>query len=600
MTNQHEHQQLRSEDFEHDDEDTKIEIGNNNKTVVIVFIVVVLLLSLLTPLVLIYHQIDAKVLSLTTATAKAPSNNNHHTNNHSINSTRTNSNNDTNTIVNNDTISITKDWRDEYNMNDTEDLVVTITSLTDATQQIFLLLQQINDMDGEIHTLEKRVEYALNQTISTINTTMETNFTQHVNQQIQTVQNQLDVKSTLWILQCTGTFTILGSLISIYHMITHLRNYHVPIVQTKIMAILAMIPIYSLSSFFSLIFSDREDLFAFCKDLYESYCIYTFVSLLIAIIGRGNRRVVIESILPHLHHHQQQQYSCCNKQQQQQHEHTFEEAESLLDTCQLYAMQFVFVRPITSIMMILADYILTEKSRWNLEYPQFYILMITNASVFIAFQGLMKLYHLLQNDLQWCRPFSKFLCIKGIVFMTFWQSIAISIVASSITEKENQAEWTKRAQNFCICMEMFVFAIIHCFVFPVKEWEDGYQYKLVQKQKEDQQLQNIAWKDFVNDVQLIMNIMQKKKKDKSDFDNDFTTRKEESTASLFTNDTAPHLERRRRPRPQRGLDVVVEDDFGFTNNTNTNEWTRIEKVVSDNYLDTDKKKDELCNLIYKQ
>ena len=44
--------------------------------------------------------------------------------------------------------------------------------------------------------------------------------------------------------------------------------------------------------------------------------------------------------------------------------------------------------------------------------PQFYIIILQNVSVFVAFSGLINFYHAVQEDLSWCRPFPKFLCIK--------------------------------------------------------------------------------------------------------------------------------------------------------------------------------------------
>lgn len=55
------------------------------------------------------------------------------------------------------------------------------------------------------------------------------------------------------------------------------------------MAVLWMVPIYSITSWLSLVWPKLEPFLAAVRDCYEAYAIYTFIGLLIAIIedGRG-------------------------------------------------------------------------------------------------------------------------------------------------------------------------------------------------------------------------------------------------------------------------------------------------------------------------
>lgn len=95
------------------------------------------------------------------------------------------------------------------------------------------------------------------------------------------------------------------------------------------------------------------------------------------------------------------------------------------------------------------------------------------------------------------------------MFMTFWQGLVISIVANT-TVHVNATEWSLQVQNFLICLEMFFFSVAHFYVFPTEEWQEGY------KPKADNDLQfgdNMALRDFVQDVKLILKSQKKKKKD---------------------------------------------------------------------------------------
>merc|ERR1712071_33034 len=108
------------------------------------------------------------------------------------------------------------------------------------------------------------------------------------------------------------------------------------------------------------------------------------------------------------------------------------------------------------------------------------------------------------------RPLPKFLCIKGVVFMTFWQGLVIGILArstdASVTTSENGSEenvdaWAARAQNFLICLEMLLFSIAHFYVFPTEEWKPGYRPIFNSDSKFGD---NIALRDFFSDVKLIL------------------------------------------------------------------------------------------------
>jgi hypothetical protein len=101
------------------------------------------------------------------------------------------------------------------------------------------------------------------------------------------------------------------------------------------------------------------------------------------------------------------------------------------------------------------------------------------------------------------------------VFMTFWQGLAIAILAASIGEAtpnvgSDDAElWAKQAQNFLICLEMLLFSIAHFYCFPTEEWEEGYRPVASDAKFGDQ----LALNDFFQDLKLLAR--QGKQKNKS-------------------------------------------------------------------------------------
>lgn len=69
-------------------------------------------------------------------------------------------------------------------------------------------------------------------------------------------------------------------------------------------------------------------------------------------------------------------------------------ADNVLLQCQIATVQFVFLRPLTSVMSALVKtFSGSNVSIFSPLHPQFYIMMIVNISVCVAFAGLLKFYH---------------------------------------------------------------------------------------------------------------------------------------------------------------------------------------------------------------
>mmetsp|Transcript_21889 Transcript_21889/g.33117 ORF Transcript_21889/g.33117 Transcript_21889/m.33117 type:complete len:613 (-) Transcript_21889:303-2141(-) len=337
---------------------------------------------------------------------------------------------------------------------------------------------------------------------------------------VRTTQDQFSMENSFMIYQLAMTFMLISCLISMWHMTAHLRKFNQPFVQRKILAILWMCPIYAITSWFSLVFHEAEPYLAVLKDFYEAYIIYQFLSFCIAVLGKGDRSAVIDLLVKRSDHLTPpfRFDGLCNPNP---YESDRAMAEAVLLQCQRFAMQFVFLRPTTTVALFLLeefDYHGPTGDNWDYRSPQLYIIGLQNFSVFIAFTGLLKFYHTVDKELAWCRPFAKFLCIKGVVFMTFWQGLAISILATTTDVGGNDEEkWARSAQNFLICLEMLLFSIAHFYTFPTAEWEPGYR---VQHEKQSNFSDTIAIGDFFQDLKLILAQKKRKKKAMSNGDDD--------------------------------------------------------------------------------
>lgn len=202
-----------------------------------------------------------------------------------------------------------------------------------------------------------------------------------------------------------------------------------------------MCPIYAVTSWFSLVFPSTEGYLAIIKDSYEAYIIYQvssikksaercflandstylppfsinqsihhqFLSFCISVLGKGDREKVIDLLAKRADHLAppvsfRSLCFCCCYELEFENDHA--KARAVLLQCQEFAMQFVFWRPVTTIAkVVLKNY--EYYGPWGAEgpndwrAPQFYIFLIQNISIFMAFTGLLKFYHLVDKDLAW-------------------------------------------------------------------------------------------------------------------------------------------------------------------------------------------------------
>ena len=141
---------------------------------------------------------------------------------------------------------------------------------------------------------------------------------------------------------------------------------------------------------------------AVIKDFYEAYTIYQFLSFLIAVLGRGDRNAVVDLLVSHGDHLEPplDPFKCCRKGKRKwESDHAM--ANAVLIQYQFFAMQFVLIRPLTTIGTFICNNTLGKRSVIDYTSPQFWFMIIENVSVYTAFFGLLKFYHAIHNDLTW-------------------------------------------------------------------------------------------------------------------------------------------------------------------------------------------------------
>lgn len=328
--------------------------------------------------------------------------------------------------------------------------------------------------------------------------------------------------------QLAGTFMLLACLCSGWHLGQHKTNLKNIEAQKRVMAILWMVPIYSLTSWVSLVSVVVAPYAGAVRDCYEAYAIYTFVALLVAVMEDGKGlSALVERLSEQVKTEIQNEQEAIKKDADPParpllppfpcgyaRAKPYSIASTWIFQCKLLAMQFVLLNPVLAVSpLVLGVFGVNVNApstnidgSVNWSSLQLWCAILQNVSICVAFWGLWVFYHGTIQELEWCNPWPKFLCIKGIVFMTYYQAIVIDILSAMGSFSMSAAN---SYQNLLICIEMFLFAIAHVYIFPVDEWEQGYKEKREALKNEEKRIRfgdTFAMPEFFSDVRQIVTV----------------------------------------------------------------------------------------------
>lgn len=150
-------------------------------------------------------------------------------------------------------------------------------------------------------------------------------------------------------------------------------------------------------------------------------------------------------------------------------------------------LQYVQIKPILAVVTVVLKSFgkyNDGKLAWNNGYT--WVSATYNISVFLSLYCLGMFWSGLSEDLSPFRVTSKFLCIKGIIFFSFWQGLAISIIVAAgwikqIGPVRDEQYLSLALQDMLICLEMPLFALGHAYAFSPKDYIDpfsSYQSRL--------------------------------------------------------------------------------------------------------------------------
>lgn len=265
-----------------------------------------------------------------------------------------------------------------------------------------------------------------------------------------------------------GIFVMMALPISLWEITQHMVFYTKPYLQKHIIRILWMVPIYAVNAWLGLLFPKQSIYVDSLRECYEAYVIYNF---LVYLLNYLNSEMDLEANLelkPQVNHIFP---LCCLV--------PWKMGREFVHMCKHGILQYTVVRPVTTFISFICEMsgvYMEGEFRGDGAFP--YMIAINNFSQFVAMYCLVLFYRANKVELQPMKPIGKFLCIKAVVFFSFFQGVVIAIlvwtkVISSVfdtDEPDNIKDISSKLQDFLICIEMFLAAVAHHYSFSYKPY----------------------------------------------------------------------------------------------------------------------------------
>eukprot|EP01062_Namystynia_karyoxenos_P081448 TRINITY_DN8966_c0_g1_i1.p1 TRINITY_DN8966_c0_g1~~TRINITY_DN8966_c0_g1_i1.p1 ORF type:complete len:571 (+),score=183.03 TRINITY_DN8966_c0_g1_i1:90-1715(+) len=273
----------------------------------------------------------------------------------------------------------------------------------------------------------------------------------------------------------------------------HMQAWSVGKHQQRIVRILLMVPVYAIGATVALYFHhDAADYIDLVRDSYEAFVLFNFYELIICYvlspegvppeewprIGLKRRKAVIKALSEHCELRMKHPPPLCMLR-------PLEVGTKVLAWWDGAVFQFVLLKPACTLVAIIGKACdVYDEDGGLTNYHNLYppVLIMENLSVTIAFTCIFYLY-LLTHDavpkiagVTCPNVTSKFVAIKLVVFLCFWQGMAIHMfVKFGWIHRSEEGDWTEDEiatglQNWLVALEMFFISFLHKSVFSHKPY----------------------------------------------------------------------------------------------------------------------------------
>ncbi|XP_062086648.1 protein LAZ1 isoform X1 [Humulus lupulus] len=292
---------------------------------------------------------------------------------------------------------------------------------------------------------------------------------------------ELGYSPPTWASLVAGGFVLVTLTLSLYLLFEHLSAYKNPEEQKFLIAVILMVPCYSVESFVSLVHPSIGVDCGILRDCYESFAMYCFGRYLVACLGGEERTIEFmerqgraSSKTPLLEHNLEKGTV----------KHPFpmnyflkpwKLGQWFYQIIKFGIVQYMLIKTLSAILAVVLEAFgvyCEGEFKLGCGYP--YIAVVLNFSQSWALYCLVQFYTVTKDELSHIKPLYKFLTFKSIVFLTWWQGVAIAVLYALGLFKSPIAQGLQlksSVQDFIICIEMCIASIVHLYVFPAKPYE---------------------------------------------------------------------------------------------------------------------------------
>uniref|UniRef100_A0A8C4SIF5 Transmembrane protein 184a n=1 Tax=Erpetoichthys calabaricus TaxID=27687 RepID=A0A8C4SIF5_ERPCA len=351
----------------------------------------------------------------------------------------------------------------------------------------------------------------------------------------------------------SGVFVWSALLLTCHQIYKHLRFYTTPNEQRYIIRILFIVPVYAFDSWLSLLFISNDQYYVYfdsIRDCYEAFVIYNFLSLSFEYLG--GESAIMSEIRGKPINSSCLYGTCCLGGM------TY--SIGFLRFCKQATLQFCVVKPIMAVLtIILQAFGKYHDGDFNVKSGYLYISIIYNFSVSLALYALFLFYFATSDLLRPFEPILKFLTIKSVIFLSFWQGMLLALLEmcgvipeALLIDDHHVGAGTVAAgwQNFIICIEMFFAAIALRYAFT---------YEVYQTQRLNLQSISCGLKETMNPNDIVQDAIH-------NFSPAYQQYTQQSTQEVTTTKQNGKLEEHgpvnwnKRPKKNEKLTLISSDD----------------------------------------
>ncbi|XP_078448405.1 organic solute transporter ostalpha protein (DUF300) isoform X2 [Wolffia australiana] len=272
-----------------------------------------------------------------------------------------------------------------------------------------------------------------------------------------------DTLPPAWATIVAGVFVLATLSLSGFLVFEHLSTYKNPEEQKFLIGVILMAPCYAIESYISLANPSLSVDCEILRDCYEALAMYCFGRYLIACLGGEERAIQFM---------RRQGGSVSNEpllsktSEKGIINHPFpmnfflrpwKVGEWFYLLIKFGIVQYMIIKTVLAVLaVILEAFGVYCEGEFKLSCGYPYMAVILNFSQSWALYCLVQFYAATKDELAHIKPLAKFLMFKSIVFLTWWQGVAIAILYSLGLFKSPLAQglqFKSSVQDFIICIE---------------------------------------------------------------------------------------------------------------------------------------------------